>query len=99
MDVVFDFDRFDQLMLERGWGPLDLFKAAIRKGDDISQASIRNWAARCYPPKLPNIRMLADVFEVDIQQLAISAANVEDPAKSEEADETANGTAPAANAT
>lgn len=99
MDILFDFDRFDELLLEKGWGPQDLWKAAIRKGEDISQASIRNWAARCYPPKLPNIRMLADVFGVDIQQLAISAANVEDAAKSEEAGEAANGSTPAANVT
>jgi len=99
MDIVFDFDRFDELMMARGWMIADLMKAIIRNGDDITDASIRGWAARRSSPKLSNIRLLANVFGVEIQELIISAANVEDAAKSEDAGETANGTAPAANAT
>lgn len=82
MDVSFDFDRLDELMLQRGWGPQDLWKAVIRKGKDISESSIKNWAARRYPPKLPNIRMLADVFEIHVQELLISASSVEAAEKS-----------------
>ncbi len=74
MDVVFDADRFDELMLERGWAIADLWKAAIRKGEEISETSIRAWATRRWPPKLSNIRMLASVFEVDLQELIIRVA-------------------------
>jgi len=77
MDVVFNADRFDELMLERGWSIADMWKTAIRKGEDITETSIRAWAARRRQPKLPNIRMLASVFEVDIQELLISAARAE----------------------
>ena len=77
MDVLFNFDRLDELMVKKGWGPADVWKAIIRKGENISEASIRAWAARRYPPKLPNIRMLADVFNVDVQELITSPDNVE----------------------
>lgn len=74
MDTIFDFDAFDELMLDNGWGPQDLWKVAIRKGKEISVSSIRGWIARRGSPKLPNIRMLADVFEVDVRDLLVSEA-------------------------
>lgn len=74
MDMEFAVDVFIGLMADRGWGPTDVWKAAIRKGYDISEPSVRAWAAHRHSPQLPNIRMLADVFEVDVAIFFASAS-------------------------